>query len=106
MECIARNCNKAVPQALAPDRLCITHLILTVEEFCSDMRRSTAGVMTAEQRTDLSARIGHFAERLIQVATGGDRIQHELKMRILNAMLALMNLRESMERPASKAAGQ
>lgn len=75
------------------------HFTLRVEETCAQMRRETAlGMAGIERRAQIDCFIREQGEMLARVATGGPRLTDELKPRILNTLLTLMNLRENLDR--------
>lgn len=64
-----------------------------------DLRRETAeGKVTKDRRDEIPLYIAQHGERLIRVATSGLRVPDETKMRILSTVLALINLRENLDR--------
>jgi len=92
-----------VPGELQTQALCTLHFLRGVEEACNGLRRETAFGLTRERAEEISARVAEFGEHLIRLSLNGERLGDELKMRILNGVLALINLRESIERGAATA---
>ncbi len=96
-------CNAPVPAELESERLCVLHFILSVEQACAEMRRETAaGRASAERQTEILNHVVGCGATLARVATGSLRLTDELKKRILSTFLTLMNLRENLDRSASR----
>jgi hypothetical protein len=92
-----------VPAELEPDRLCLHHFTVTVEHTCSEMRRETAGGnIPSERRAEILRALGDYGSKLARIATGSPRLPDEMKARILNTFLTLMNLRENIERALAR----
>jgi len=65
------------------------------------MRRETATGRTARERqVEIITYVGGRGELLARTATSGLHLPDELKARILNTFLTLMNLRENLDRAA------
>ncbi|MGH9789895.1 MAG: hypothetical protein ACRD5W_01680, partial [Candidatus Acidiferrales bacterium] len=70
------------------------------------MRRETVtGAAAQDRRAEIGGFIAKHGELLARAATSGLRMPDELKARVLNAFLTLMNLRENMDRAAQRARG-
>ena len=99
------HCQAPVPLELEADGLCVLHFILSMEQACAEMRRETAASRaSAARQAEIANYIGASALRLAQLATGGLRLSDELKKRVLTTFLTLMNLRENLDRAASRGA--
>lgn len=99
--CRVSNCNTSVPKELEAERLCIFHFAQSLEDACADIRRESApGKLSAERRAEIERYISQQGEKLARMATGGLRIPDELKQRLLNTFLTLINLRENLDRAA------
>ena len=97
------DCCAPVPAELESERLCIPHFLLSVEQACAEMRRETAGGRaSAERQTEIVNYLIACGTTLARVATGSLRLSDELKKRILSTFLTLMNLRENLDRSASR----
>jgi hypothetical protein len=91
----------SVPAALEGEKLCILHFTMEIEGRCAEMRRETAvGRTTRERQVEIITYIGGRGELLARTATSGLHLPDELKARILNTFLTLMNLRENLDRAA------
>jgi hypothetical protein len=91
----------SVPAALESEKLCILHFTMEIERRCAEMRRETAvGRTTRERQVEIITYIGGRGELLARTATSGLHLPDELKARILNTFLTLMNLRENLDRAA------
>ncbi len=96
-------CQAPVPPELEAEGLCVLHFILSLEETCTQMRRETAaGRASAARQAEIANYVTATAVKLSYVATGSLRLSDELKKRILTTLLTLMNLRESLDRAASR----
>jgi hypothetical protein len=74
---------------------------MEIERRCAEMRRETAIGRTARDRqVEIITYIGGRGELLARTATSGLHLPDELKARILNTFLTLMNLRENLDRAA------
>jgi hypothetical protein len=99
--CSANGCKVAVPTALESENLCVLHFTLQVEERCGAMRRETAlGSAPRERQVEIIQYIGEQGGHLARVATSGMHLTDEIKARVLNTFLTLMNLRENLDRAA------
>ncbi len=77
------------------------HFTLNAEEACAQMRRETVlGKASHERQVEIIRYIADRGEMLARVATSGMHLSDELKARILNTFLTLMNLRENLDRAA------
>jgi hypothetical protein len=91
----------SVPAALETEKLCILHFTMEIEQRCAEMRRETAvGRTTRDRQVEIITYIGGRGELLARTATSGLHLPDELKARILNTFLTLMNLRENLDRAA------
>jgi hypothetical protein len=91
----------SVPAALESEKLCILHFTMEIERCCAEMRRETAiGRTTRDRQVEIITYIGGRGELLARTATSGLHLPDELKARILNTFLTLMNLRENLDRAA------
>lgn len=101
--CCIFGCNAPVPAELAPERLCVPHFILHVDQVCAEMRRETAGSMaSAERQAKVVDFLGESAMTLARVAIGSSHLSDEVKKRVLTTFLTLMNLRESLDRASTR----
>jgi hypothetical protein len=99
--CSAPGCKSTVPAALEAEKLCILHFTMEIERRCAEMRRETAVGRTARERqVEIINYVGGRGELLARTATSGLHLPDELKARILNTFLTLMNLRENLDRAA------
>jgi hypothetical protein len=99
--CSADGCKTAVPGALESQHLCILHFTLGVEQTCAEIRRETVlGRTPHERQVEIMAFIAERGELLARTATSGLHLADEMKARILNTFLTLMNLRENLDRAA------
>lgn len=99
--CSAPGCKATVPSALEGEKLCILHFTMEIERHCAEMRRETAiGRTPRERQVEIIGYIGGRGELLARTATSGLHLPDELKARILNTFLTLMNLRENLDRAA------
>ena len=90
-----------VPAPLESERLCVLHFTLAVEQSCADMRRETVlGGAPHDRQVEIVRYIAERGELLARTGTGGLHLPDELKARILNTFLTLMNLRENLDRAA------
>lgn len=90
-----------VPAPLESERLCVLHFTLAVEQSCADMRWETVlGGAPHDRQVEIVRYIAERVELLARTATGGLHLPDELKARILNTFLTLMNLRENLDRAA------
>ncbi len=99
--CSTSECKAWVPAALASEGVCVLHFTLDVERACADMRRETVIAHTPHERhVEITRFIAERGELLARVATAGVSLPDEIKARILNTFLTLMNLRENLDRAA------
>jgi hypothetical protein len=90
-----------VPTALESVRLCVVHFTLKVEQDCAQMRRETVYGKTPHGRQiEIIEYIAQHGEMLARASTSGLHLADEMKARILNTFLTLMNLRENLDRAA------
>jgi hypothetical protein len=67
------------------------------------MRRETAlGKADHDRQVEFMRKIAERGESLVGIATSGFQMSDELKARILNTLLTLMNCRESIDRAAMR----
>jgi hypothetical protein len=103
LACRIAGCKGVVPDALAQESFCPLHYTVNVEQNCADLRRETVGGAPDEgRRAEIARYLGEAGRTLATVATGNHRLPDELKARILNTFLTLMNLRENMERAVAR----
>ncbi len=77
------------------------HFTISVEQACAGMRRETVLGPTGHTRqAEIIQYIIDHGEMLARVATSGLHLPDEMKARILNTFLTLMNLRENLDRAA------
>lgn len=77
------------------------HFTLSIEQSCAEMRRETVlGRAPHERQVEIIRYIAQHGEMLARAATSGMHLSDELKARILNTFLTLMNLRENLDRSA------
>ena len=101
--CLISGCKVAVPVELTPYSFCALHFTVNIELRCADLRRETVGGAPDEgRRVEIARYLGEAGKTLAAVATGNQRLPDELKARILNTFLTLMNLRENMDRAAAR----
>jgi hypothetical protein len=99
--CGQPTCKVAVPPDLESAKLCVLHFTLAIEQSCADMRRETVlGRAPHERQVEIIRYIVEHGEMLARTATSGLHLSDELKARILNTFLTLMNLRENLDRSA------
>ena len=99
--CSAVGCKATVPGALEFQRLCVLHFTINIEQACSEMRRETAlGRTMRERQVEIIEFIAERGELLARTATSGLHLADDMKARILNTFLTLMNLRENLDRAA------
>jgi hypothetical protein len=97
--CRAPACKIDVPAPLEPERLCLLHFTLSVEQACAEMRRETVlGKATHARQVEIIRYIAEHGEMLARVSTSGLHLADEMKARVLNTFLTLMNLRENLDR--------
>ena len=99
--CGENGCKGKVPTALETAHLCILHFTLKVEQDCAQMRRETVYGKTPHARqVEIIRFIAEQGEMLARASTSGLPLADEMKARILNTFLTLMNLRENLDRAA------
>ena len=99
--CAQPTCKAAVPLELASVKLCALHFTLAIEQACAEMRRETVlGRASHERQLEIIHYVAEQGELLARTATSGMHLTDELKARILNTFLTLMNLRENLDRAA------
>jgi len=99
--CSENGCKGKVPTALESVRLCVVHFTLKVEQDCAQMRRETVYGKTPHGRQiEIIEYIAQHGEMLARASTSGLHLADEMKARILNTFLTLMNLRENLDRAA------
>ena len=99
--CSEKGCKGQVPNSLEPVCLCLLHFTLKVEKDCAQMRRETVYGKTPHARqVEIIGYIAEHGEMLSHAATSGLTLADEMKARILNTFLTLMNLRENLDRAA------
>ena len=77
------------------------HFTLAIEQACAEMRRETVlGRAPHERQVEIIHYIAEHGEMLARAATSGLHLPDELKARVLNTFLTLMNLRENLDRAA------
>ena len=97
--CSAPGCKGSVPTALDSQAVCIHHYIVSVERACADMRRETVtGRAPHERQQEIISYIGEQGGVLARTATSGLHLPDEMKARLLNTFLTLINLRENLDR--------
>jgi hypothetical protein len=74
---------------------------MQVEKACAEMRRETVYGRTPHGRqAEIISFIAEHGELLARASTSGLHLPDEMKARILNTFLTLMNLRENLDRAA------
>ena len=102
--CQSQGCKFEVPAALTEGGLCVHHYLVWLDGNCAAMRRETApSGATPERHDEIANFLREHGERLSHVATSGSRLSDDMKARILNAFLSLINLRENLERAMERA---
>ena len=97
--CSVPGCKGSVPSPLDSQAVCLHHYVLTVERACSEMRRETVmGRAAHERQLEIIQYIGEQGELLARAATSGLHLADEMKARLLNTFLTLINLRENLDR--------
>src|SRR5574341_1275228 len=101
--CRIAGCKAVVPVELKKEHICPQHFTVSVEQKCAELRRETVGSAPDEGRqAEIVRYLGEAGQTLARLATGNQRLPDELKARILNTFLTLMNLRENMDRAAAR----
>ena len=99
--CAQPACKAVVPPDLESAKLCVMHFTLAIEQACAEMRRETVlGRAPHERQVEIIHYIAERGEMLARAATSGMHLTDELKARVLNTFLTLMNLRENLDRSA------
>jgi hypothetical protein len=99
--CKENGCKGLVPHSLEPVCLCVLHFTLKIEKECAEMRRETVYGKTPHARqVEIISYIADQGEMLARASTSGLHLADEMKARILNTFLTLMNLRENLDRAA------
>ncbi|HSZ19871.1 MAG TPA: hypothetical protein VK770_08770 [Candidatus Acidoferrum sp.] len=99
--CSENGCKGQVPSALESVHLCVVHFTLKVENDCAQMRRETVyGKTPRGRQVEIIEYIAEHGEMLARASTSGLHLADEMKARILNTFLTLMNLRENLDRAA------
>jgi hypothetical protein len=99
--CSEKGCKGPVPASLEPVHLCVLHFTIKVEQDCAQMRRETVYGKTPNARqVEIIHFIADHGEMLARASTSGLPLADEMKARILNTFLTLMNLRENLDRAA------
>jgi hypothetical protein len=99
--CSENGCKGQVPAALEAVRMCMLHFTLKVENDCAQMRRETVYGKTPHGRqVEIIRYIADHGEMLARASTSGIHLADEMKARVLNTFLTLMNLRENLDRAA------
>ncbi len=102
--CQVEGCKLEVPAALVDSALCVHHYLVWLDGNCAGMRRETASGVSTERHDQITTFLREHGERLSHVATGGHRLSDDMKARVLNEFLSLINLRENLERAMERAA--
>lgn len=90
-----------VPSALDAEKVCVLHFAVGIDQMCAEMRRETVlGNATHARQAEIMLYISQRGEMLARAATSGLHMPDELKARVLNTFLTLMNLRENLDRSA------
>src|ERR1700692_1693149 len=93
--CSENGCKGPVPAALEAVHLCMLHFTLKVENDCAQMRRETVYGKTPHARqVEIIRFIADHGEMLARASTSGIHLADEMKARVLNTFLTLMNQRE------------
>lgn len=101
LPCSATGCKSITPTVLESEKLCVLHFTLALEASCAEMRRETVlGKTPHERQVEIIHFIAERGEVLARTATSGLHLPDELKARVLNTFLTLMNLRENLDRAA------
>jgi hypothetical protein len=99
--CKENGCKGQVPNALESVHLCVLHFTLKIEKESAEMRRETVYGKTPHARqVEIIRYIGEQGEMLARASTSGMHLADEMKARILNTFLTLINLRENLDRAA------
>jgi len=99
--CSEKGCKGQVPASLESVHQCVLHFTLKIENDCAQMRRETVYGKTPHARQlEIINFIAENGEMLARASTSGLHLADEMKARILNTFLTLMNLRENLDRAA------
>ena len=99
--CSAPGCKASVPSPLDLQAVCLHHYVLRVEKACAEMRRETVlGRSPHERQIEIIDYIAEQGELLARASTSGLHLADEMKARLLNTFLTLINLRENLDRAA------
>ena len=99
--CSEHGCKGPVPHSLDSVHLCVLHFTLKIEKECAQMRRETVYGKTPHARqVEIIRYIAETGEMLARASTSGLTLADEMKARILNTFLTLMNLRKNLDRAA------
>jgi hypothetical protein len=99
--CSEHGCKGQIPQALESAHLCVLHFTLQIKKVSAEFRRETVYGKTPHARqVEIINYIADHGEMLARAATSGLNMPDEIKSRILNSFLTLMNLRENLDRAA------
>ena len=99
--CSGLGCKAMVPSALDAEKVCVLHFAVGIDQMCAEMRRETVlGNATHARQAEIMLYISQRGEMLARAATSGLHMPDELKARVLNTFLTLMNLRENLDRSA------
>src|SRR5260370_35737269 len=99
--CNQNGCEGQVRHSLEPGHRCVLHFTLKIEKEWGEMRRETVYGKTPHSRqVEIMHYIAGHGEMLARAATSGLHLADEMKARILNTFLTLMNLRENLDRAA------
>jgi hypothetical protein len=94
-----------VPPDLESESLCLLHFTVALEQDCAQLRREATQVFASKERNaEILLSVAERGEKLARVATSGIHLTDEMKARILNTFLTLMNFRENFDRAASRQA--
>jgi hypothetical protein len=97
--CSRPGCKASAPSTLDSQGVCVHHYVLEVEKACAEMRRETVlGRASHERQAEIIRYIGEQGEVLARTATSGLHLPDEMKARLLNTFLTLINLRENLDR--------
>src|ERR1700674_560039 len=90
-----------VRRTLDPVRLCVLHFTLQIEKAGAEIRFVPVYGKTPHARqVEIIRYIAEHGEMLARASTSGLHLADEMKARILNTFLTLMNLRENLDRAA------
>jgi hypothetical protein len=103
--CSATGCKTTVPPDLESESLCLLHFTVALEQDCARLRREATQVFASRERNaEILLAVAERGEKLARVATSGIHLTDEMKARILNTFLTLMNFRENFDRAANRQA--